>query len=103
MRPDDHIVMVPIAVVVEPKSDRERQPERDERAWLRRGLRVDYGRLVNGHVDDLRIRRDNLNDPVICDHVLLGTRLQVTHGRSLCAQLLNLIHDIGLLIEKSLA
>src|ERR1035437_382111 len=74
--PDDEVVIVPIEVVVKPCPDREAEPKGDERAaeWP---LVIDHVRLIHGHIDHLRVDREDFNGSAVGTNVLLRGGLQV--------------------------
>src|ERR1035437_7028008 len=100
--PDDEVVIVPIEVVVKPCPDREAEPEGDERAaeWP---LVIDHVRLIHGHIDHLRVDREDFNSSAVGNNVLLRGGLQVAQRLGLGTEPLNGIHHVLLLIQERLS
>lgn len=64
---------------------------------------IEDHRVVCGHIDDFRIGRDNFDDVILDDHLLLRAGLKVSGLHGFVAETLDGGHDIGFLREERIA
>lgn len=92
----------PVEVITEPASHSEPDAEGDQRGRDIL-LHINNPGVVLRNIDDLGIRRDDADDFLLGDDVLLRCVHEIPCGASLCAQGLDGIHDVGRLDGEGFA
>ncbi len=100
--PDNDMMVPPIKIAVQPHANRKADAESDKGGAIR-SLIIDLVRLVDRHINHLRVSRNNFNVAAVINHLLLRRGLQVADVVSRRAQALDGIHHVRLLIEKGLS
>src|ERR1039458_1160309 len=100
--PVNNISVSPIKIAIQPPANRKADAESNEWRAIP-GLIINHVRLVNRHINHLRISRNNFNVAAVIDYLLLRRRLQVAEIIRRRAQPLDGTHHVRLLIEKSLS
>ena len=100
--PGNHMVIVPIKIMVQPSADPKSQTEGNEILAVRT-LIIDNARIIGGHINYVGISRDNINLAIAVHHGFFRIGLQVAQRLGLGAQPLNGVHHVIRLIEKGLS
>src|SRR5580700_8244471 len=99
MSPSNDAVMPPIPVVNHPGA----KAPADSKGAIDSRLIVNQIRLVDGHVDFIRLGRLDFNSTVVVDDCFLRGVGKVAEHLGLAPQALDGVHDVLLLVEEGLA
>ncbi len=100
--PENDIEVTPVKITIQPQPNRKADAEGDKGRAIA-SLIINLVRLINRHVNYLRVSRNNFNIAAVSNHLLLRCGLKVANFRSRRAQPLDGNHHILLLINKSLS
>jgi hypothetical protein len=84
-RPDDDMMVVPIAIVVQPPSNGKAVTERHKKAGAGTTLHEDHFRLIDRHVNHVRIRGNDVNVTIVGNDLLLWIALKIAESLGLGA------------------
>ena len=101
--PDDDAAAVPVAIVVEPRADGKPDAEAQPEVVRAGSLDVDDLGLVNGHVHDLGVGRQDLDLRVVDNDGLLRAALEVAEIVGFAAEALHAVHHVVRLVDEGLA
>lgn len=96
--PLEHMMIMPVKVVIEPRANR----KRGAKSAAETPLIIDILRLIDRHINDVWIRGQDFDLTVIIHHLRLRRRNQVAVVLGGNAQALDRIHHCLLLVQKRL-
>ena len=101
MMPNNHLALMPVAIVIEPNPHRPSNAERDIKPiWCRRSFDINDFGTINRDVDDIPHSRSDYNGPSLDIYDLLRRGIEIAEGPRLGAQPLHCIHNIDGLIQE---